>query len=403
MIKHVPTAEEKKINNINTISFVMGLSTANLAYITSSYLKISIGTDKIGLFYFSAYFIILLILLNLHKIVRKFGKSNTFFTFLCFKITALLTLIMIPANGFSPLVLIAFLVSGGAAAVCLDIILESFSTNGKSGRIRGMHLMILNTGFIFGPIVSTQILANFNYQIAFSLSFFLEILILAMAWLSLDHINHETREDLKIIDIAKKIFKRRNVLRIYYISVTLEFFYALMIVYSPIYLRDLGMSWGNIGLAFTVMLMPFVFLPYLIGYLADKRLGEKEMLIFAIFFITAGTIAVYLTDSVNVLVWALVLLSTRIGAAMIDTLRDSYFYKKINGDDIDLIDFFRTAVSVGYISATVLSFVLLIFFPTRAIFILLAIVTFSALYPAFRLVDNKCEAELICDEDKKIT
>lgn len=403
MTKHIPTAEEKRINNINTISFVMGLSTANLAYITSSYLKISIGINKIGLFYFAAYFIILLILLNLHKIIKKLGKSNTFFTFLCFKITALLTLIMIPANGFSPLVLIVFLVSGGAAAVCLDIILESFSTNGKSGRIRGMHLMILNTGFIFGPIVSTQILANLSYQVAFSLSFFLEVLILTMSLLSLSHINHATREDLKIIDIAKKILKRRNVLRIYYISVTLEFFYALMIVYSPIYLRDLGMSWGNIGLAFTVMLTPFVFLPYLIGYLADKRLGEKEMLIFAIFFITIGTIAVYLTNSVNVLIWALVLLLTRIGAAMIDTLRDSYFYKKINGDDIDLIDFFRTAVSVGYISATVFSFILLIFFPTRNIFILLAVVTFSALYPAFRLVDNKCEAELICEEVKKIT
>lgn len=403
MTKHVPTPEEKKIKNINTISFVMGLSAANLAYIMSSYLKISIGTGKVGLFYLAAYLVVFLILLNLHKIIKKFGKSDAFFTFLCFKIIALLTLIITPANNLSPFILIIFLVSGGAAAVCLDIILESFSTNGKSGRIRGMHLMILNAGFIFGPIVSTQILANFNYQIAFSLSFFLEILILSMSLVSLNHINHKTREDLKIIDIAKKIFKRRNVLRIYYISMTLEFFYALMIVYSPIYLRDLGMSWGNIGLAFTIMLTPFVFLPYLIGYLADKRLGEKEMLIFAIFFITIGTIAVYLTSSVNVLIWAVVLLSTRIGAAMIDTLRDSYFYKKINGDDIDLIDFFRTAGPVGYILATAFSFILLFFFPTKYIFILLAIITFSALYPAFRLVDNKCEAELACDEIKKIT
>lgn len=395
---HNKKSINKEITNINTISFVIGLSTSTLLYISSSYLKNSLGTENVSLFYLISYFIILFILLNLHKLIKFFGKSPTFYLFSVLKIIALSALAMLPVSAFSSSFLSFYIIGSVVTAVCMDVILESFSTNGKSGRIRGMFLMIVNTGFIFGPFISTQILANYDFKTVFLVSLCLEIMILTMAVISLDKANHATREDIKIIDILKKISKHKNIVRIYYISLMLEFFYYLMIVYSPIYLRDLGMSWENIGFAFTLMLVPFVILPYAIGYLADKKIGEKELIIMAIFFMSASTLAVYLTDSADVWIWALVLLATRIGAAMIDTLRDSYFYKKINGDDVDLIDFFRTARPVGYIAGAGLSFMLLLFFPIKSIFILLSIISFSAFYPALRLLDNKSEEEISAEK-----
>jgi hypothetical protein len=85
---------------------------------------------------------------------------------------------------------------------------------------------------------------------------------------------------------------------------------------------------------------------------------------------------------------------TRIGAAIIEILRDSYFYKKIDGRDMDVISFFRTACSIGYISAAALSALLLVVFPMKYVFLLVAAATLAGLYPAFKLIDNKCEAEL---------
>jgi hypothetical protein len=49
---------------------------------------------------------------------------------------------------------------------------------------------------------------------------------------------------------------------------------------------------------------------------------------------------------------------------------------------------------MGYIFSTAMSALILIFFPVKGAFILVAVLIFSALYPAWKLVDNPCEEEL---------
>jgi MFS family permease len=182
--------------------------------------------------------------------------------------------------------------------------------------------------------------------------------------------------------------------RIFYISFILEFFYALMIMYTPIYLIDLGFSWDKIGIIFTAMLLPFVFFQYPIGALADKKTGEKELLIFSIFLMGASALVVYFIGTGTVFIWSVILFSTRIGAALIEILRDSYFFKRIDGYDVDIINIFRSAKPIAYIAASAISAVVIYFFSVRAVFILVGVVVLSALLPAIRLVDNKCEREM---------
>jgi hypothetical protein len=102
-----------------------------------------------------------------------------------------------------------------------------------------------------------------------------------------------------------------------------------------------------------------------------------------------STALVYFIHTPSIFIWSLVMFLTRVGAAMVEILRDSYFYKRIDGNDVDLIGFFRTAMPVGYLLAASLSFVFLLFLPIPAIFILSALVVFSALVPAYYLSENK--------------
>jgi MFS family permease len=260
--------------------------------------------------------------------------------------------------------------------------------------------MILDMGFMLGPILSTQILENFNFQFVFLASLIIDTIVILIAAKSIGHVNHTFHGVLTVKGILGKLLHRPNIMRIYYISFVLEFFYAIMIIYMPIYLRDIGISWTDIGIIFTIMLVPFVIFPYPAGYLADKKWGEKEMLIAAIFMMAAASLAVFYVISKSIIFWGSILFITRIGASLIQTLRDSYFYKRIDGDDVDLINFYRTSVSVAYIIAPAMAFVLLggerwfWSLDIRYVFLILAAVVFSGLYPAFRLTDNKCEAEL---------
>lgn len=391
---HSEKLNEEKIKLISFISFLLGFGQAVLIYVMSSYFKIVSGTENVGVFYLVGYIIELVILLNFHKIISSFGRSRAFLFILIIKIPVLLTLVFLPSNFISVVSLIMYLVVGSLAWVALDMILESCSTDRFSGRIRGLHLTIMNTGYVFGPFLSTRLLDKFNFQGIFIFLVILYSFIFVFALLGLRDIKEAAGTRPTVIEILRRVSGRKNVMRAYYISFVLEFFYALMIIYTPIYLRNLGISWDQIGIIFTIMLVPFVLLQYPAGLLADKKTGEKELLIFSVVILGISTASIYFIGSNSVAVWAAVLFATRIGASLVELLRDSYFYKRIDSCDIDLIDFFRTSRPVAYIVAAILSTPLLLVFSLKSIFILVAIVIFSSLYPAFRLVDNKSEREM---------
>lgn len=384
----------KKIKIASVVSFLMGFTQAVIVYIISSYFKIVSGTENVGSFYVVAYLVALFCLLNFHKVVKKFGKAQVFYFSLVLKILAVLILSMIGLSKFGIVLLIIYIIGVSLEWVCLDMILESFSEDKSSGRIRGQHLAIVNVGFIFGPFLATRILDVFSFQGVFSFCLILNMLIFITALLGFRKENHRFGEDINVINILKKVLARRDIVKIYYISFVLDFFYAMMVIYSPIYLQNLGYSWDQIGSIFSIMLVAFVVVQYPMGFLADKKTGEKEFLCFAIFLMGISTMAIYFIGTASLAIWAAVLFVTRIGAAILDVLRDSYFYKRIDRNDVDIIDFFRTSLPVAYILVSALAAAALLFFSVKTLFLLSGLIILSALYPAVKLVDNKCEKEM---------
>lgn len=397
---HKEHLDERELKLIRYFSFLMGFAQAVLAYVMSSYFEESFHMENVGIFYSVGYALVLVILLNLHKIVEKFGKTEIFFATFIVRLIILGFLAVIDPSPWGGLLLIIYIVAGNVNWVVLDIILESFSSDKMSGRIRGIHLMILDMGFMLGPILSTQLLVKFDFQVVFLASLVIDTAVIFIAAKSIKHVNHAFHGVMTVKGILGKLLHRPNIMRIYYISFVLEFFYAIMLIFMPIYLRDIGIPWTDIGIIFTIMLVPFVIFPYPAGYLADKKWGEKEMLIGAVFVMAGASLSAFYISSKSVIIWGLVLLMTRIGASLIQTLRDSYFYKRIDGEDVDLINFYRTSMAVAYIIAPAMAFILLggekwlWSLDVRYVFLMLAVVVFSGLYSAFRLTDNKCEAEL---------
>ncbi|MCD6149539.1 MFS transporter [bacterium] len=384
-----------KVMLVGFISFMLGFSGSLLLYVMSFYFKQSAGTDNVGIFYLLSYATILVTLLNLHKLVKKFGKVCVFYLAFILKLITITALIFLPFSVWGIISLVVYIIAGALVWVSLDTILESFSEDKSSGKIRGINLTIMNAGIVLGPFISSKILEEVGFVGIFFISLLIHSVIFSVGLIGLKRASYKFRGKLAVKDLIKKVIKRKNVMRIYYISFTLDFFYALMVIFTPLYLLSLGYSWHQLGIIFTIMLIPFVLIQYPMGVLADKKTGEKEFLILAIFVMGISTFIFYCANTPSIVIWTLILLITRIGAALIEILRDSYFYKRIDGHDVDIIDFFRTSRPVAYISAAILSTLILFFFPMKAIFLLVSIIVFSALYPAFRLVDNKSEEEII--------
>ncbi|MEI7621502.1 MAG: MFS transporter [Candidatus Moraniibacteriota bacterium] len=396
---HLEHEDKNKMKLLSWISFLFGFAQALLLYVTSDYFSQALQSHNVSAFYFLTYVVALIGLLNMHKLVKLLGKSGSFFLFFLLQIYLLFAMIFIKQPLWGAVLMMLYIVANYFSWVVLDVIIEEYSEDKKSGRIRGFHLMILSAGVLLGPFLSMKLVAMTGFSGLFIATLVLNCLMLVVALVGLKGVNGKFRGKLTVQDIGLKVLTNKNVFNIYLISLALEAFYALMIVYTPLYLLGRGLSWQQIGIAFTVMLVPFVVLEYPIGFLADEKFGEKEMLIGGLLIMGLASSVIFFVTSNSVFVWSAILLLTRVGAATVETLRDSYFYKKIDGRDVDLISFFRTTRAVAYLLATGISAMLLIVAPMKYVFLLIGALVLLGLYPAFKLEDNKSEEELKLEEN----
>jgi Major Facilitator Superfamily. len=156
----------------------------------------------------------------------------------------------------------------------------------------------------------------------------------------------------------------------------LECFYATMVIYFPIYISNLGVPLITYLTAIIpIALTPFVIMPYELGIIADKKLGEKEMLVTGLLVTATSVLLISVLNTTSTLVWILVLLMSRIGAACVETMAYTYFYKKINPEDSSLMAAFTNMRSTAIIVVTILSTILgpiVLYYPS-VLFILLAL------------------------------
>jgi len=378
----------KKVRLVSFVSFVFGFLDAFFIYILSSYFTTLVPSLHVGVFYFVAYGIVLLSLLYLERLVRFVGQARALYLSLGGSIVSASLL----ATGDSILLLVVgallLLVVTNITWVTLDILLESFSSDRVSGTIRGLYLTIMNAGLLSAPFLSLKTLDTFGYSGIFLVLVVGYIVVFLIALVAFRHDNFVPRKRMDITSGIGRLWRERNLFRIYSISFALEFFYALMIVYTPLYLRLLGFSWEEIGIMFTLMLLPFVLLQYPLGVLADRYFGEKELLIGSIAVAALATGILPFLGEKSVVVWGTALFFTRVGIAGIEILRDAYFYKQIDVSDLDTIAFFRTARPLANIVGALLSGVTLLFLPLQSIFLIVAVVLIWALFETFFLTDT---------------
>ena len=176
----------------------------------------------------------------------------------------------------------------------------------------------------------------------------------------------------------------------YLVSFVMNFFFAWMTIYMPIYLfENIGLSWQEIGAVFAIMHIPYVLLEIPWGKIADEILGEKEIMGAGIIIIGLCTISIGFITSKEFWVWACALSLTRIGASMLQVTTESYFFKKINKEDTNKISVFRNASPIAMIVGPILATLALSIANFQELFIILGIIVLLALIPNYKLNDTK--------------
>lgn len=368
--------------------FLLSIPIALTSYINSSILEIYITKDYLGIIYVIASIITIIGMLQMPKILNRLGNR---FTTLLFSLLFLLSLILLALGTKNFIVLSAFIiyfVSANFVFASLDIFIEDFSKDSKIGRIRGVYLTIINSAWIISQMISGSIIAKSSFQGIYLLSALFMALVCVIFALFLRDFKDPKYEKVSIFKTILFFFQKKNILKIYLVSLILRFFYAWMIIYTPIYLREyLGFDWSQIGIIFSIMLLPFILLEFPLGKLSD-RIGEKKMLTIGFLIISLSTLMIpfFLTKSLSL--WALVLFITRIGAATIEIMSESYFFKSITEEEADVLGFFRNTNPLSFIIAPLLAIPVLLIVPSfQYLFYVLGAIMLGGFLISLRLKD----------------
>lgn len=377
-------------NIIYLTGFLFSIPIALTSYVNSSALEVYISKNYIGLLYAIASLLTILALLKLPKILTKYGNRATtiIFSFLCF--ISLLLLAFVNIKFIFIFAFILFFISGNFVIATLDIFMEDFSGRSKVGKIRGLYLTAINLAWVIAQMISGSVIEKSSFKGIYLYSALLILPLIFIFRFFLQHFKDPVYKKVAIKRTLKIFIKDRHLGKAYLINLILKFFFAWMVIYMSIYLREvIGFDWSQIGLIYSVMLLPFVILSYPLGKLSDK-IGEKKLLILGFITITMFTLFIPFIKSNTIWIWMMVLFLTRVGAATIEIMTESYFFKIVNEEHADAIAFFRNTGPVSFVIAPLLAVPILIFVPSFSfIFYVLGTVLLSGLFISLRLRDVK--------------
>lgn len=342
----------------------------------------------LGYVFVTANIISSILILKLSGWIVKIGRYKVFFIFF---FAHLLSLVGLASANNPALAIASFLLYSITLFVIyigIDVFTETFSSDEETGSIKGKQLTIRNLAWVAAPIIAGYLLAAYGFNLLFLIAGIM-VFIAFTVFLKLRGEYDQDHVKINLLESLKKIKKNKNLLEIIIGGLWLEIFFAFMIIYMPLYLRQIGMGWTEIGLAFTVMLSAFVIFQYPAGWLADKKYGEKEILMFGFLLTGITTCLIFFIHSTDVWIWAVALFINRIGISLIQVMDESYFYKQIDGRDIDLINFFRLMRPLGYIITPIIASIVLAFYPLQYIFLFLGIFMLSGLFVVGRIEDTK--------------
>lgn len=119
------------------------------------------------------------------------------------------------------------------------------------------------------------------------------------------------------------------------------------------------------------MLIPYVLIEYPAGWIADRILGDKELMIVG--FLIAGTALAsvsLLTSTSSIFTILCVLVSSRIGAALIESMNEGHFFRRVTERDINSVNIFRGVWPLADTIGPIIGSLILLFGSYQILFVI---------------------------------
>ena len=386
----LPFKQGRLLNTLFLSNIFISFHYALIIYINSSFLSTLFTDTQVSALYIIGSVGSTIFLLNASKILEKVGIYKFIILSLIIELVATIGMTFSTTANYVSLWFLVHTVTISVILFNMDVLIEAVEKDRESiGSVRATYLTLTNITIVLAPICLSWIISGSNYTNVYLLSSLallpLYYLITKFKEVSTTKIHH-----IRLRQTVTEYIKSSDLYNILVAHFLLQFFYAFMIVYTPIYLESvIKFSWSEIGIIFTIMLLPFILFELPLGELSDEKYGEKEFL--AIGFVIMGMATLFMSfiTTKTFWMWAAILFITRIGASFVEVSAESYFFKKVDKEKTDVISFFRITRPVSFIITPVLVTIILQFIPFQYVFIFVGSVMIIGTRYALALVDTK--------------
>ena len=361
-----------------------------MIYVNSTYLNNFFSESQVSALYIIGSIINTILLLNASKILEKIGIYKFATYTIVIEFLATLGLALSTSSFLVSLYFLIHLVTISLLLFNMDMFIEDVTKdNSLTGSIRGTYLTVTNVTVVLAPALVALLLFKNNYFYVYIVSC-LFLVPLYYFFSRLKGIQTPVVAHIKVKETLTEYIKDKNLYNIFISNFLLQLFYAYMIIYVPLYLEKyIGFSWSEIGLMFTIMLLPFILFEVPVGELEDNKYGEKEFLTIGFIIMGVATIFISFVTVKVFWIWACLLFITRIGASFVEVSTESYFFKQVNKEKTDVISFFRITRPISFIIGPLLATLAIQFIPFQYIFILIGSVMIIGTHYSLSLKDTK--------------
>lgn len=380
-----------KHNLLYLLNFLVASHFFLLIYINSSFLTTFVSDRIVGTLYVIGSAISAVALYTIAKVLRRHGNFRVLVVLAVVEFFVALGLATPVFPLFAVLLFLMHMALSMLILFSLDVFLEAYSPNeNETGNIRGTFLTMQNLALILAPLVVGIVLTNGDFWRVYALSAVFLIPFLYIVIRCFRDFKDPPYDDFRLRETVGSLLKQDDLRNVFFAQFIMRFFFSWMVIYTPIYLHDyIGFDWSVIGVMFTIMLLPYLFIELPAGRLADTWLGEKELLIGGFLITALGTALMSFSVEANILIWIGILLLTRIGASLLEIMTESYFFKHVDSSETDTISLFRIARPLAYFVGPIAATVMLFIVDFRYIFIALAAILLSGIYFSISLRDTR--------------
>lgn len=344
---------------LTLLYFISGISAALPAYLFAPQLATMMSEQAVAGVFVGAAALGLLSALVMPDLIRLFGPRTVAIGAGLFQMGALAWL-GTDTNVANVVVLI--MVASATPAVVgysLDMLTEAyFSPSRVTGRTRTLLYTGLNAAWLMSQPLSGFLVSEGSFQAAYIASaislipFFVITLMLPSPKNAVAAISSAS-----MLGTLRCMSGNRSLRGIMVASLVLNAFFTFLSIYTAVLLEWSIDSWTVIGLVLMLGMLPYVLLEYPLGKLADRRLGEKELLVLGFLIMAVGMAAhsILTAGSIHLAVVIAIIVGTRIGAAIVEAMTETHFFKNVDADDLNTVSLYRMTRPIGGLIAPLIA------------------------------------------------